>query len=249
MIKNEIIDVLRNRKAIIEKETDIEKVFGVFLYGSQNYGLQDEASDIDSIAVVVPTFENVLFEAKINSFTFEDDYGECVVKDFRSWFKEFEKMGVPALETLFTPYYVCDEFYEQFYSRLAAIREKIAVYSKNRFLIGVCAVIAKYNDSLNKEWKAKTAASIFKNYGFILRYSKYFDTFEEVLIADNADFILNVKHGIVSKEEILQKIENITQFADGVFRMSVLRLKRENVDRRVLQSLHDIQIEIAQATY
>ena len=60
------------------------KVLGVFLQGSQNYGLDYEGSDIDTKAIVVPSFEDFVLNKKPASTTLILPSNEHVdVKDIR----------------------------------------------------------------------------------------------------------------------------------------------------------------------
>ena len=47
-----------------------DRIVGVFLQGSQNYGLEIEGSDVDTKLITVPTFDNIVFNKKPVSTTF-----------------------------------------------------------------------------------------------------------------------------------------------------------------------------------
>ena len=44
-----------------------ERIVGIFLQGSQNYGLQIEGSDVDTKLVITPTFEDIAMNKKEKS--------------------------------------------------------------------------------------------------------------------------------------------------------------------------------------
>ena len=46
-----------------------DRIVGVFLQGSQNYGLDYEGSDIDTKCIVLPTLEDLIFNRKPVSTT------------------------------------------------------------------------------------------------------------------------------------------------------------------------------------
>lgn len=103
-------------------------VFGVFLVGSQNYGLDDENSDVDTRAVVLPT----LYELATNKppvsttlmFPVEGKDPEHVtVVDFRLWCHQLMKGNVNTLETLFTPYRVVNPKYYTVMNELCVYKE------------------------------------------------------------------------------------------------------------------------------
>ena len=59
-------------------------VVGVFLYGSQNYELDYEGSDVDSKAIVLPTLNDIVLNKQPISTTIDmGDNCLCDVKDIR----------------------------------------------------------------------------------------------------------------------------------------------------------------------
>ncbi len=55
-------------------------VVGVFLYGSQNYELDYEGSDVDSKAIVLPTLEDIILNKPATSKTLSmSNGGQCDV--------------------------------------------------------------------------------------------------------------------------------------------------------------------------
>jgi len=110
MNRDKILEALQNVKVQLEKSG--YEVLGVFLQGSQNYGLEiyDESyqSDIDCKAFVMPTFED-LYRAKQTSTTVVTPYGLVDVKDIRLVFDLMKKANPSYVELLFTEYFVADD--------------------------------------------------------------------------------------------------------------------------------------------
>lgn len=66
---------------LLDKGYDI---LGVFLYGSQNYGMATEGSDIDTKAVVLPSVEQIVMGKKIKPKKYDTPDGAQIdVKDVR----------------------------------------------------------------------------------------------------------------------------------------------------------------------
>lgn len=85
-------------------------VFGVFLYGSQNYGLDTSASDVDCIAFVVPSFSD-LYDGHFESSEHETRRGMVKVVDIRLLKKHLDKGSYVEAEALLSDYrYVPQEF-------------------------------------------------------------------------------------------------------------------------------------------
>jgi predicted nucleotidyltransferase len=106
------------------------EVFGVFLQGSQNYNLAYEDSDIDTKAIILPSFTDVVLNKKPVSTTIILDSGEHIdVKDIRLMFENFRKQNINFLEILFTRYYKINPKYNSECQMLWEHREEIAHYN------------------------------------------------------------------------------------------------------------------------
>lgn len=79
---------------------------GLFLQGSQNYNLDYEGSDIDTKAIMLPSFSDFVLNAKPLSTTHIMENNEHVdFKDIRLMFDCIKKQNVNFIEILFTPGY------------------------------------------------------------------------------------------------------------------------------------------------
>lgn len=121
-----------------------ERVLGVFLQGSWNYGftLCDEQSDVDTKCIVLPTFEDFCLGKKLVSTTHVLENGEHLdAKDLRLYMNCFKKQNVNFVEILFTDFYVLNPKYEAQWARLVAAREQVARYNIKAALncmVGMC---------------------------------------------------------------------------------------------------------------
>lgn len=75
------------------------------LYGSQNYGLDTEASDVDVYSFVLPSKED-LYRSKRVSTMYKTEYGNATVKDLRDLPILLSKMNPSMLEVCTTDYFV-----------------------------------------------------------------------------------------------------------------------------------------------
>ena len=108
-----------------------DRIVGIFLQGSQNYGLEIPSSDVDTKLIVVPTFEEIAFNHKAHSTTHVRENDEHIdFKDIRLMLGTFRKQNLNFLEILFTPYKILNPKYAEEWMRLEAKREKIAHYNK-----------------------------------------------------------------------------------------------------------------------
>lgn len=121
-----------------------DKVLGVFLQGSWNYGkeLCDEQSDVDTKCIVLPSFEDVCLNEKPVSCTHILENEEHLdAKDLRLYMNCFRKQNVNFVEILFTEYKVVNPKYEAQWARLVDAREQVGRYDVKRALnciTGMC---------------------------------------------------------------------------------------------------------------
>ena len=107
-----------------------DRIVGVFLQGSQNYGLDYPGSDIDTKCIITPTLEDLIFNRKPVSTTHILDNEEHLdAKDVRLYFQTFRKQNLNFMEILFTKYKIVNPIYEQYWNRLIENNEQIARYN------------------------------------------------------------------------------------------------------------------------
>lgn len=123
-----ILDRLHNDYELLESKG--YEVFGVYLQGSQNYHLAYENSDIDTKAIVLPSFDDIVFNRQPISTTLILETNEHLdVKDIRLMFQNFKKQNINFLEILFTEYYVVNPKYSDLAEYLRKNAERIAHYN------------------------------------------------------------------------------------------------------------------------
>lgn len=106
------------------------RIVGIFLQGSQNYGLEIEGSDVDTKLIVVPTLEDIIFNRKPVSTTYVRENNEHIdLKDIRLMFQTFRKQNLNFVEILFTPYKIINPQYAKFWKVLEDHNEEIARYN------------------------------------------------------------------------------------------------------------------------
>ena len=87
--------------------------FGAFLYGSQNYNLDTENSDIDLVILYIPTAEKLVNLAPPLSKeeTLTQTNEKNVIKDIRLFIKELLKGSPSALKILYTDNFLINSKY------------------------------------------------------------------------------------------------------------------------------------------
>lgn len=107
-----------------------DRIVGIFLQGSQNYGLEIPGSDVDTKLIVTPTFEDIAMNRKAVSTTHIRANDEHIdFKDIRLMFQTFRKQNLNFLEILFTDFKIINPLYADTWERVEMYKEEIAHYN------------------------------------------------------------------------------------------------------------------------
>ena len=124
----DIKKILKHEYEVLSKQYT---VLGVFLCGSQNYGLAAEDSDVDTKAVIVPSLNDLILASPV-SRTIRFDCGECDVKDVREMVKNVKKQNVNFVETLFTDYHYISPSFRRMLTKTEKTAADIEQYGYHR---------------------------------------------------------------------------------------------------------------------
>lgn len=102
-------------------------VIATCLIGSQNYGLDTPDSDVDTISIVVPNFEDICCgKAKIDHTWDFEDGGKAKVRDYRSFaLNDLKKSCFTNTEALYSVKVVVNPVFSQVWNFLMENREII----------------------------------------------------------------------------------------------------------------------------
>ena len=92
-------------------------VLYIGLIGSQNYGLDDENSDVDSRAIVLSSLNQIIKKEKI-SIKIEHEYGQIDVKDVMTFYEVVRKGNFTFLEAIQTKYYIGDKYFRTLFGNI-----------------------------------------------------------------------------------------------------------------------------------
>lgn len=128
-----IFKELSKYKTLLEEKG--YKVIYIGLYGSQNYNLDDELSDYDVKAIILPSLHDIIFR-KTTSKTIECENGAIDVKDLITFYSVIKKGNFSYIECIDTKYSIGDktvkEMFKQFSPNLKSILG--AMYEKKKAL-------------------------------------------------------------------------------------------------------------------
>lgn len=132
-MKQEIFKELSNYKKILEEKG--YNVIYIGLYGSQNYNLDDEESDIDVKAIIMPTLHDIIFR-KVTSTTVECEKGNIDVKDLLTFYDVIKKGNFSYIESIQTEYSIGDKYIKELFSKFEVNKKSMlgAMYEKRKAL-------------------------------------------------------------------------------------------------------------------
>ena len=212
----------------VEKQLpDYPRIFTA-LQGSQNYGLADAESDVDTKTLVLPVFEELVFAKKRLSTTLEvaPTIEHADVKDVREMFTCFRKQNINFLEILFTPYVDVNPMFEDHYLTLYSEREAIAhlnPYQGLRAMVG--HLMEKYHAFDHPypsiAWKIekyhydpKQLHHMVRFQEFLTRFFEDGDSYEDCLTPKNPAELLAIKRGSLPYEYACEVREETKLWAD-----------------------------------
>ena len=238
-----------------------DRIVGVFLQGSQNYGLDYEGSDIDTKCFLVPTLEDIIFNKKPISTTHIRANEEHIdFKDIRLFLTTVRKQNLNFMEILFTKYKIVNPTYEPMWNRLIENNEQIARYNpvgavktmKGIALEKYHAMEHKYPSKVDiiDKWgyDGKQLHHLFRVREYLQRYIEG-EKYSDCLISRVGDYLKAVKtltdKGVyynLEQARMLAKadLDTITLLAD---RFTATR-KDDPVDWHVDVLLDDVQRDI-----
>lgn len=132
-MKDYIFKELNNYKQILEQKG--YKVIYIGLYGSQNYNLDDEESDIDVKAIILPSLHDIIFR-KTTSTTIECEKGNIDVKDLITFYDVIKKGNFSYIESIQTNYSIGDKYIKNLFSQFQVNKKSVlgAMYEKRKAL-------------------------------------------------------------------------------------------------------------------
>ena len=239
-----------------------EQIVGVFLQGSQNYGLADAESDVDTKTLVLPVFEELVFAKKRMSTTLEvaPTIEHADVKDVREMFACFRKQNINFLEILFTPYVDVNPLFADHYAALFDEREAIAhlnPYQGLRAMVG--HLMEKYHafehpypsiiDKIERYgYDPKQLHHMVRFKEFLIRFIKDGDSYEDCLIPKDPKMLIAIKRGAIPYDAAKEMREEHKIWADEFLAEWKPKLANEE-DPVTSKFMDDLLLDVFLTTY
>lgn len=205
-----------------------DKILGIFIQGSQNYGLEYSGSDVDTKCIVLPTLEDICLNKKATSYTHVRENNEHIdFKDLRVITGDFKKQNINFLEILFTKYKIINPDYAHLFQPMLDNAESIAHYDNYRFVRATAGMSMEKHKALTLDrpsqheeivkygWATKQLHHLLRLNNFLYRWIDG-ESFADCLIdKDSEDLVYMKQHGhsiktLESATKIAQELDDDT---------------------------------------
>lgn len=192
------------------------EVLGIFLSGSQNYGLDYPGSDIDTKCIVLPSFNQLWFNQN-TSRVLKRPHGQITVKDIRLMTECLCKQNLNFLEILFTKYKVINLKYTDLFQPVLDMAEEITTINEFKAISCVAGMAKeKHSDFLSVNLSAEKAC---KSLYHIARLEEYLEKytqhklFADCLTSDRREEIVGYKTRYLASDFSDTEIEDMRKIA------------------------------------
>ena len=161
MMKEKIFKTLKEHEEYVRAYYPTTTILGTFLYGSQNYQIDTPESDVDTITILIPSFEDLVFGEYVSKELImpAGTHEHCIVKDIREIVKQWKKQSLNFLEILFTDYYILNPTFQKEWDEILKEREFIARMDLNKAIKAIYGQ-AKHTYLQDKTDKKKQANAL-----------------------------------------------------------------------------------------
>lgn len=147
------------------------QLLGVFLYGSQNYGINTTKSDVDTKAIIVPNMKDLVLDKPVSRELQFSNGEHCEMKDIREIVKMFSKQNINFVEILFTEYSWVNPKYNHIWKKYFVNNaEKIAHMNPRYTINSICG--QAINTLRRNPGDGKAYANGVRLYSFLKNYLK-----------------------------------------------------------------------------
>lgn len=231
-------------------------VLGVFLQGSQNYNLSYAGSDIDTKAILIPSFEDFVLNRKPVSTTLvREDNSHIDLKDIRLMHECFRKQNINFIEILFTKYKYLNPEYAELYQPMFDNNERIAHY--NNYAAVNCIAGMVYEKHKAMEHPYPTLKDKIEKYGYdnkqlhhILRCEEFLKRYingvpyAECLIPTRPQVLIDVKASYIYSLEEARKIADNCMFITKDVKQKYMDTHDVVIDREVDTIMNNVLIDV-----
>lgn len=208
------------------------EVVALMLQGSQNYDLdiytEEYQSDIDSKAIILPSFEDFVQNKSPFSYTYILDNNEHIdTKDIRIMCEMLKKENISYIELLYTKFTIINPEYKDIFELLIKNRDEIVNINKHQFLRCISGMATEKRKALTHPYP--TIIDKINKYGYDPKQLHHLARLEEFIAryvngvelqdcykAKNKEYLLALKLGKYAENNKIIPVEEAIKMADRI---------------------------------
>ena len=236
-------------------------VLGVFLQGSQNYNLAYDGSDIDTKAIIIPSFEDfVLNEKPISTTLILPSTEHIDLKDIRLMHECFKKQNINFVEILFTKYKYLNPDYKEIYQPMFDNNERIAHYNNHAAVNCIAGMVYEKHKAMEHPYP--TLKDKIEKHGYdnkqlhhILRCEEFLNRYikgvpyAECLIPINPQYLINVKSEYIYSLEEARRIAENSEYISKLTKQEYINNNPLVIDEEVENIMNNVIIEVLKFSF
>jgi predicted nucleotidyltransferase len=236
-------------------------VLGVFLQGSQNYNLDYDGSDIDTKAILVPSFEDFVLNRKpVSTTLIKEDNSHIDLKDIRLMHECFRKQNINFIEILFTKYKYLNTEYEALYQPMFDNNERIAHYNNYAAVNCIAGMVFEKRKALCNPYEGlrekiekygydnKQLNHILRCEEFLRRYTSGVP-YAECLIPTDPQHLIDIKASYVYSLEEACKLSDELETRTKATKQAYMDSHDVVIDRGVETLMNSVLISVLKHTF
>lgn len=126
-----------HKKKVLEYYSE-EQILGIFVYGSQNYNLATDKSDVDTKAIIIPSLENLAIDPVKTKEVQVNEEEHCEIMSIMHLIDNFKKQNINFIEILYTEYFWINPCYKSLWDYyFISIRDLISHYDIKKTIFSI----------------------------------------------------------------------------------------------------------------
>ena len=246
------------------KEQDYE-VVAVFPYGSMNYNCDDEGSDTDIFAIIIPDIDYYVFgqsDKRPYKGTLQISNGEIKLVPINNYVYKLLDMDLQSIEVLFSKWNLINPKYYVEMSTLLSRKQEYAHYNEPKYLYNILGAIQTTRNHVLGKCDLYEPNSIMQDkqmyqvYRLTIMGRRYCDcyNFEDVIlpwIGKQLDEARDWKNGFHIQEHFRKALESLKDKREADIKEIQESFAKSYDENKILESdekvqLKNLAIEMAQ---
>jgi hypothetical protein len=216
-------------------------------------------SDIDTKAIILPSFEDIVLNKEPKSSTIVLENNEHIdVKDIRVMFETFKKQNINFIEILFTKFKIVNPKYEELVKPLFDNNEEIAHINYNQALRCIAGMSMEKLKALQHPYP--TIIDKIKKFGYdpkqlhhILRMNDFIKKYAEeipyleCLIPDDKEYLIKIKKGFLPVDKAVKLANNVDK--ETKILKDMYSKEQDEINQKGIDVLNQIKYNILKAKF